>query len=71
MSDAIRSHSSAVNTRSAITRQTTPRSRRVTASSPQRRAMSVALLDHSEIVPNRGTTTKVRASEDIGGGGAP
>ena len=40
----------------------TPRSMRDTLSRPQWRAMSVALLDHGEIVPGRGATTIVPAS---------
>ncbi len=39
-----------------------PRSMRVTAARPQTCAMSVALLDHGEIVPGRGTTSQRRAT---------
>src|SRR5579871_3292347 len=45
-----------------------PRSMRCTASSPQTCAMSVALLDHGEIVPGRGVTT--RCEPRLGSGGA-
>ena len=39
-----------------------PRSMRATHSRAQWRAMSVALLDHAEIVPGRGVTTTAASS---------
>ncbi len=41
--------------------QRTPRSTRITLVSSQMRKMSVALLDHGEMVPARGTTVATRS----------
>jgi hypothetical protein len=51
-------------------RHSTPRSTRRTAPRPELWAMSVALLDHGERVPSRGTTTRTAPSAS-GVAGAP
>jgi hypothetical protein len=54
-----------------LTLQATPRSMRKISPKPQACAMSVALLDHGEIVPVRGTAKNRGASTGGGGAGSP
>ncbi len=53
---ATASRSGSVSARDPLTKYAMPRSMRRTAPRPHTCAMSVALLDHGDTVPNRGTT---------------